>query len=312
MENLIEISVVIATHNRSDLLIKVLNSLKEQDFDSTKFEVIVACDGCSDNTLDVLQELKSNILNLQYLDLPKGNPAKARNAGISHSKGRIIAFTDDDCIVSNNWLTTIYQTFNTSKAIGIQGKTTTNKKETSPLTHQIENLNGHDAVPTCNAAFLKEALIKVGMFDEDFPYAHNEDADLAWRIRKEGELTFIPEMVIDHPPRKVTFRSTITRMKILESEFMLFHKNPVLYKFWRNETPWKTIYNEVFIKHQMLLLKSRLRFSNRPLLLLAGIGINICWWLDLILKYPKFSKADKYYKEKYSRENVKDATNMAA
>ena len=93
---------------------------------------------------------------------------------------------------------------------------------------------------------------------------------------------------------------------------MLFHKNPELYKFWRNETPWKTIYKEVFIKHQMLLLKSRLRFSFRPLLFLAGIGINICWWLDLMMKYPKFLKADKYYKEKYSRVHVKETNDIAA
>jgi glycosyltransferase involved in cell wall biosynthesis len=312
MENFIEISVVIATHNRSDLLVELLNSLEKQNYNSAKYEVIVACDGCTDNTILKLKEVQTNMLNLKWLDLPKGNPAKARNAGLQHARGKVVAFTDDDCLASENWLSVINQTLKNTNVIGIQGKTITDKKKVSPLTHQIENLSGHAAVPTCNAAFLKDVLLKVGAFDEEFPFAHNEDADLAWRMRMEGNIIFAPEMLIHHPPRKVTFKKTLSRMKILESEFMLYHKNPGLYRFWRNESPWQTIYSEVFIKHQTLIFKSRLKYLNKPLLMIKGMSISIYWWMDLLVKYPKFLKADKYYKEKYSKRNMTNTNKMAA
>ncbi len=312
MRETIDISIVAATHNRSDLLQELLKSFEKQTYAPSRFEVIIACDGCTDNTFEILEGFKSKIKNLTWLKLPKGNPAKARNAGVKHAKGKIIAFTDDDCIASGDWLEVIYQNLNKGNLVGLQGKTTTDPSKVHPLTHQIENLHGHPAVPTCNAAFLRESLLKIGIFDEGFPFAHNEDADLAWRMRKEGEITFVPEMIIHHPPRLTTLKKSLSRMKILESEFMLFHKDPTLYKLWRNDSPWKTIYKEVFIKHQMLLFKSRFKYINRPVLLLKGLLISLSWWVDLILKYPRFAKANKHYKEIYQQQTKNNTSKLAA
>ncbi|UZR98023.1 glycosyltransferase family 2 protein [Chondrinema litorale] len=313
MDSKLKISVVVATYNRSDLLIELIKSLDNQTLDKETYEIIIACDGCTDDTIEKLEFQSYYVPNLKWLDLPKGNPAKSRNAGILEAKAPLIAFTDDDCLAENTWLETIIKVFDKKDTIGLQGKTTTDKKLVNPLTHQIENLKGHPSVPTCNAAFRKNILLKIGGFDEHFPFAHNEDADLSWRIRSEGKIDFVPEMVINHPPRKVSFTKMLDRMKILESEFMLYHKNPELYKFWRNENPWKTIYTEVFLKHQLLIFKSRFKYINRPLLMIKGIMISLIWWIDLLLKYPSFLKADQLYKKKYSELNIlTEESNLAA
>ncbi|MEM1135156.1 MAG: glycosyltransferase [Bacteroidota bacterium] len=312
MKNNFKISVVIATYNRSELLLELLKSLQHQSLKADTYEVIVVCDGCTDDTLEKLKSQEKEMPSLKWLALPKGNPAKARNAAIEIAKAPIIALTDDDCKVSYSWLKTILEVFEEEDIVGLQGKTITDNALISPLTHQIENLEGHPAVPTCNAAFKTAILRKIGGFDDSFPFAHNEDADLAWRIRSEGVVKFIPDMIVSHPPRKVPFTKMLDRMKILESEFMLFHKDPELYKFWRNDSPWQTIYREVFLKHQLLLFKSRLRYFKKPILMIKGIIISLVWWIDLLIKYPFFIKVDAYYKEKYQRKLSSSKENRLA
>jgi len=302
----VEISVVVATCNRADLLEKLLMSLQKQYFPGQNFEVVVAGDGCTDTTAELMARMAGQMPNLRWLDLPKGNPGKARNAAAKAAKGRIIAFTDDDCIALPEWLQVIYQRFAREKkeVVYLQGKTVTDRAKVTPFTHQIENLKGHAAVPTCNSAIKKSAFEAVNGFDEHFPFAHNEDADLAWRVAEVGAIVFVPQMVIEHPPRPAGFGKQASRMRILESEFMLYYKNPERYRKWRSTSPWKTIYSEVFFKHQLLILKSRLRFWKRPATFIKSVLLSLYWWADLLLRLPAFARANQYYSKMYHRKNV--------
>ena len=54
--NLAEISVIIPSHQRRSLVLRVLQSLADQDLDLRRFEVIVVCDGCSDGTAEAIRE----------------------------------------------------------------------------------------------------------------------------------------------------------------------------------------------------------------------------------------------------------------
>ncbi|GAA4840590.1 hypothetical protein GCM10023331_27010 [Algivirga pacifica] len=268
------------------------------------FEVIVVLDGCVDGSVEYVKSLCKQRPELKYISKHAEGPAKARNVGVSISRGDIIAFTDDDCIVTKDWISNIMKSFEDDSLVGLQGKTSTYKHLCSPLTHQIDNQHGSVDFPTCNVAIRRDAFLNIGGFDESFPYAHNEDADLGWRLEKLGTVKFIPSMEIIHPPRKEKLSKLIRRMKILESEFLLYHKNKQDYKRKRAVNPWVNIYGKMFCKHLPLIFKSRFRFILQPSIFLQGIFINISWWVSLLYLIPTFMEAEKTYRDKYQKKTT--------
>lgn len=89
------VSVIIPTHNRSDLLLRGINSILEQTYKA--IEIIIIDDGSKDNTESVVKDLQKNYSNIVYLkhEKPRGAPA-ARNFGIRKARGEFITFLDDD------------------------------------------------------------------------------------------------------------------------------------------------------------------------------------------------------------------------
>jgi glycosyltransferase involved in cell wall biosynthesis len=87
------VSVVIPTHNRSDLLALTLRSaLSQRD---VAFEVIVVDDGSADETSEVVAGLGDPRVRLIRHDVSQGVSA-ARNRGIAEARAEWIAFLDDD------------------------------------------------------------------------------------------------------------------------------------------------------------------------------------------------------------------------
>ena len=207
-----------------------MESLARQTLPQADFEVIVVSDGSSDGTIEMLQGFKSRFQNLAVLELKNRGPGAARNAGARKASGRSVAFTDDDCLPATDWLEQILKAFERTGAAAIQGTTTTDRAARTPLTHQVEVLGPMlTSVPTCNAAYLKEAFDAAGGFDESFRFAHDEDADLAWRVEELGRIVFAPEVRVVHPPRRDGFWKRARWLRGLESDFLLFYKNPVKY-----------------------------------------------------------------------------------
>ena len=113
---------------------------------------------------EYLTELSSAPVNLNFVQQTNQGPASARNAGIELAEGKILAFTDDDCEVSPNWILEVVHSFEIMETVGVQGSTYSDPKSITPFTHQIENTKGNKAVPTCNAAYLKSVVGHVGGF----------------------------------------------------------------------------------------------------------------------------------------------------
>jgi glycosyltransferase involved in cell wall biosynthesis len=88
-----EITVVVPTHNRSDLLGLTLRSVVWQQ--DVELEVIVVDDGSIDDTSEVVAAFGDPRIRLIRLDVPQGVSA-ARNRGIAEARAEWIAFLDDD------------------------------------------------------------------------------------------------------------------------------------------------------------------------------------------------------------------------
>ena len=297
-----EVSVVIPTFNRCDDLRRLLESLWQQTLPHSRFEVIVVSDGSTDGTAEMVRCLQSRSWSLTLLEQRNRGPAAARNAGARRARSGYIAFTDDDCMAAPDWLHQILAAFRRTDAVGLQGRTTTDRETRTPLTHEIEVLRPWTStVPTCNAAFVRSTFEKAGGFDEAFPFAHNEDADLAWRVEDLGVIAYVPEVHVIHPPRRDTFVKRARAVRVFQSDFLLYYKNPDKYKRYIGRSPWWTIYWTVFVTHQLGFARFCCRYlvrSFRPQHFFKGIALLFARWFALLWYLPAYRRAEAFYRAK--------------
>jgi len=96
-------SILIPTFNRPRQLHECLESMAEQDYPTDCFEVIVINDGSNVPLGQIIDRFK-NVMTLTLLNQVNSGPAAARNFGAEHASGEYLVFTDDDCILSIDFL----------------------------------------------------------------------------------------------------------------------------------------------------------------------------------------------------------------
>lgn len=218
------ISVIIPAHNRNDSLKNTLNSLLVQDYSKNNYEIIVV--GYTKNKTKKVIDSFNNPL-IKYFEIDSIYPDKKRNYGIKQAKGEIIAFTDDDCLPQKDWLSKINSAFESDKdLVGVEGKTTQDNRWI--FYHASENLTGGKYL-ACNYAFKKEALLKVGGFDENYGF-FREDTDLAFKLLSTGKkIKFDENVLVYHPPRRISYFSKLKELFFVKSDIRLYKKFPALY-----------------------------------------------------------------------------------
>ena len=169
-----KVSVIIPTFNRKDWLKECLDSVTNQDTKGISYEVIVVDDGSSDGTEDIVHRYKKTT----YLRQKNQGQAAARNLGLSAARGQVIAFTDDDCIPSKDWLRNGLLALSETGLDGIEGLTTTDKDKTSPLSVLTYTYHGGGFM-TCNSFCKRQAIDAVEGFSAARRMRFREDTDLA-------------------------------------------------------------------------------------------------------------------------------------
>ncbi len=219
------VSVIVPTYNRAHLLKQLLWSLAHQDYPKDRYEVIVVDDGSSDETSKVVNELRQQLpYALKYLQQIRRGPAAARNFGVQHSKGEILAFVDDDVTVAPDWLKNAVRQL--AHADGVEGKTVPLGEQISPFIHKVHNLNGGQYL-TCNIFYRRSVFEQVGGFDERFRRAHREDTDLAWRVMDAGaKIVFAPDVVVFHPIVPVHPLKALKSFSVYQYDYLLRFKHP--------------------------------------------------------------------------------------
>jgi len=138
----INLSVVIPTLNSERTIGVALKALFKNVYPRDHFEVVVVDGGSCDKTLEIIMEFPVKVLTTK-----KKGAAAARNLGIKNAKGKIICFTDSDCVVPKNWLSKIHRFFaNNKNADGVGGPI---------LPYRHKNVN---AIATNNARIFLEMM----------------------------------------------------------------------------------------------------------------------------------------------------------
>jgi glycosyltransferase involved in cell wall biosynthesis len=110
------VSVVVPTHNRPKTLANCIDSLLRLHY--PQFEIIIVDNVPSTSeTATLVQETYQHVPYLRYVREDALGASCARNRGIQEAQGEIIAFTDDDVIVDEHWLTQCVRALQQSKEI---------------------------------------------------------------------------------------------------------------------------------------------------------------------------------------------------
>ena len=220
------VSVVIPGHNRPDSLRETLNALREQTLSLKKYEVIVI--GFTGTSLQAVADENAKLAKhaFTYKEIHTRWPDAKRNEGIRLAKGDIVAFTDDDVLPQSDWLEKLIESFEKNPdVIGVEGYT--DGDNTPILSHATKNTKGGE-YPTCNLAFKKSVLQKIGGFDEAYHF-FREDTDIAYRAAQQGKIIFDSNVKVFHPTRFTTPKSILNELGMTRGEIRLAKKFPKTY-----------------------------------------------------------------------------------
>ncbi|TWU44334.1 UDP-Glc:alpha-D-GlcNAc-diphosphoundecaprenol beta-1,3-glucosyltransferase WfgD [Novipirellula aureliae] len=117
-----DISVIICTWNRCDLLRQTLQAFGGLCVSAdVEWELLVVDNASTDNTHEVVTEFQ-DLLPVRYVFETRQGKSNAANRAVRESSGKILAWTDDDALVSSDWLTQVLTVFEATQADIIYGR----------------------------------------------------------------------------------------------------------------------------------------------------------------------------------------------
>jgi glycosyltransferase involved in cell wall biosynthesis len=193
-----EISVIIPARDAEATLGATLTALADQDLD-LEYEVVVVDDGSRDGTAAVAEAAAG----VRVIRQAPAGPGPARNRGASAASGRLLAFTDADCVPTQGWLRAGVAALEGADLV--QGTVRPHPDEVlRPLDRTIW-VNGRVALyETANLLVTRELFDRLGGFEDWLgpdvlgkPLA--EDVWFGWRAHRAGaRIAFSEDALVHH------------------------------------------------------------------------------------------------------------------
>lgn len=250
------ISVIIITHNRRNALLDCLESILRQGW--SRREIIVVDNGSTDGTSEVLKKRYQGRLILIRNDTIQ-DLAYCKSMGVKQASGSIVAFTDDDCFVSKDWLHAIAQSFSQPDYDIVAGSVVPLRKLHFPFwwrsslnwTIGLCNINSHKFMPLgCNLAFRKKVFQDLDQYLQNSSrmrgIVYCEDTLRIKRALFKGyKMSLNPDMVVYH---NISYKKLSLRYMLQRS--------------WTEGREWACIEreNKILIKRIIAILINPFRF----------------------------------------------------
>ncbi|MBI1687009.1 glycosyltransferase family 2 protein [Caulobacter hibisci] len=211
----LDVSVILCTRNRVDALRDALDSLAAaiQASGNVSAEIVLVDSASTDATPDLLRSwAESQSFPVVAIRCLLPGLARARNAGLSQSRGAIIAMTDDDCVVAADYLDKIKAAFASESGPAIiGGRINLGDTRDLPITIKPDpepKVFDKMRMPSgfimgANLSFNRRVIKELGEFDVRFGagarFVSAEDSDLLVRARIKGiRVRYAPEIVVSH------------------------------------------------------------------------------------------------------------------
>jgi glycosyltransferase involved in cell wall biosynthesis len=144
-------------------------------------------------------------------------PAAARNTGWREACGDWVAFLDDDVVLAPDWKERVCADLaDLPDDVGAsQARIVVPLPEDRRPTDAERGTAGLATARwiTADMAYRREALARAGGFDERFPRAYREDAELALRVQDLGYRIVRGSRVTTHPVKPATFMTSVDQQR---------------------------------------------------------------------------------------------------
>lgn len=272
MEDEIEVSIVIPNLN-SPIIDKTIASVKNQSYDPHKIEIIVVG---QDRFGLIKEDERVKFIQTEY----KATCGKATDIGCRHASGKVLFFTDADCVAEKDWVKELikwhkrgFQVVGGSVRIDFKGANFWSLSDNIGsfyflLPDNPEGVLGKGCIiGHGNFSISKELYFEIGGFTEDEEY-YPDDADLNARLRKRGyDIYFQPKAIVCHHNLRNSFKSLLNHAirygrfftRLMEKHPGYFTKRNTLYTHSNRillliSSPLKALVDtcSIFRRHEML------------------------------------------------------------
>ncbi len=283
-KEIIEVSVVVLAGGHPHLLSHCLASLLFQQFEASRYEIIVVEDRPNRATRDIVNDWAKHASRsgpaLAYIG-GHGNEgmAAARNRGWMAARGAIVAFTDEDTVARPDWLQKGSQALDNEAAQAVWGRVV------SPNMLAATSLHPGDTATekmqpgaTSNYFVRKTVLNEVGGFDERFKFAWGEEADLYFRLSSQRmRVVHYSQAIVTRPSQTAGFSHSLVAQRNHQAEVLLSKKHPQLYRQKMQQTP----YAQAHLVTLALMLTLAFAAAGASLLAIACAALWIAFTLHL-------------------------------
>jgi glycosyltransferase involved in cell wall biosynthesis len=197
------VSIIVPAFNAAGRIGECMDALVAQA-EAWNAEILVVNDGSGDNTAGVVERYAQ----VRLINQANAGPAAARNCGASEATGKILVFTDDDCVPAPGWLEAMLAAFDDPEIVAAKGVYLTKQKQWIARFVQTEyedryrlmrRVESIDFIDTYSAAFRRDRFLEMDGFDPHFPLACAEDAELSYRMSARGwKMKFAPQAAVYH------------------------------------------------------------------------------------------------------------------
>lgn len=212
-----DVSVVVPTRDRSDLVERLLTALSRQTVEQGRIEVLVADDGSGDATAEVTERFP--IARRLSTGGHRGQ-AGASNLALEHARADVIAFTDDDTLPAEDWIERGLESLTGTGADIAAGRIELSPSRTPSIAELVDIGRGYldqEAMVaegygvTANLWVRREVAERVGGFREIWSgqsqrfmrSTAGHDRDFVERAVLSGaKLAYARGAVVQHPPRQ--------------------------------------------------------------------------------------------------------------
>lgn len=183
-------SIIIPAKNAEDTIARCLGALRNIDYPTDDYEIIVIDDDSSDDTAEIARSFGVRVISANCTSI-----AQVRNLGVSHAKGEMIAHLDSDMLPGPNWLKKADWHYNNGFKGAIhfpdrapEDSTRFARLWSGPYRRETVAVNERHYLSTTNLIMPVEIHRQVGGFDETL-FAGKKggsDKEFTYRIRKHG------------------------------------------------------------------------------------------------------------------------------
>ena len=196
------ISVIIPNRNSAATIGKCLAAALASQHGN--FEIIVVDDASEDNSIEVIERYPCKLVRLE----PHRGAACARNAGVSHSRGQILFFTDADCLLLPDTLALAARTLALEGSNAIIGGTYTPAPHDRRLLSRFQSIFIHyfetRHAPAADYIATHALAMDASVFRGNRGFAEHvrpilEDVEFSHRLRRAGcRLVMNPAIQVQH------------------------------------------------------------------------------------------------------------------